>query len=75
MRVLVWTVRVIFLIVAVWGMYGFGGAPLADMATQSLHLPFKTAAFLVSVLVALLGAASALLSMWHPRDSGEQDEE
>lgn len=75
MRVLVWTARFLCLIIAVWGMCGFGGDTLVNRVARSLHLSYKTAAFLVSVLVASLGTVSALLPMWRCRESGEQDEE
>ena len=75
MRALVWALRVICLTVALWGIYGFGGDTLVDLAARGLHLPYGTAAFLVSVLVASLGTASALFSMWRTRDSSEQDGE
>lgn len=66
MKAFAWAARILSLMVAVWSVCGFGGDTLVEMTAQRLHLPYKTAAFLVSVVFAMLGTASMVLPLRRP---------
>ena len=58
MKVLVWIVRLMCLLVAVWSVYGFGGPTLVKLLEINFGFSLIGAAAIVSVLVAVLGVVS-----------------
>ena len=71
LRVLIWIIRLMCLLVAVWSVYGFGGPTLVELLEHNAGLSLIGAAAIVSVLVAVLGTVSLIPGMKLPT----QDEE
>lgn len=57
------------LLVGVWGLYPFGGDNLPALIASSFKLSFKSAALIVSMLVAVMVTVSLTLFMWKGGDA------
>ena len=65
MRVLIWIVRLMCLLVAVWSVYGFGGSTLVELLEHKAGFSLIGAAAIVSVIVGVLGTVALLMDK-HP---------
>jgi len=63
LRVLMWIVRFVWLPVAAWSVYGFGGPTLVELLEQKAGFSLIGAAAIVSVLVAVLGTVALIPGM------------
>ena len=52
--------QILFIVIAVWGLFGFGYSSLFDIVQQKWSISSLGAAALLSVIVGLLGAVSFL---------------
>ena len=60
MRVFVLVVRLVCLVIAVWGVYGFGGRTLVEILKYEFGCSLRGSAAIVSILVAVLATASLI---------------
>ena len=70
MRLLIWIIRLVCLLVAVWSVYGFGGPTLVKLLERNAGFSLIGAAAIVSILVAMLGTVSLVQGKKPPAKNG-----